>query len=209
MALKVGTEDRKKVAIAAALGLVVLLLAAKTIFGGPDVPAPAPQSASSPIPASALPAASTATTASRATGAAYAGSATSDLDPTLHPELMAENEAFVYSGSGRNIFLAGSVAVAAAAVTIPKPHGPVRPSLVQASVPAGPPPPPPINLRFFGYAARRDGSRQAFLLNGDDVFVASVGDVVSHRYRVVSIAAQSIQVEDLPFHNTQSLQLVQ
>jgi hypothetical protein len=209
VALKVGTEDRKKVAIAGALGLVVLLLAAKTIFGGPDTPAPAPAPAANPVPVSALPAASS-THSGGGPAATSAGSAATQLDPTLHPELMAENESFTYQGTGRNIFQAGSVAApSAAAVKIEKVRGPIRPVNVAAAVPSGPPPPPPINLRFFGFAARRDGSRQAFLLHGDDVFVASVGDVVSHRYRVVSIAPASIQVEDLPFHNTQSLPLVQ
>jgi hypothetical protein len=32
--------------------------------------------------------------------------------------------------------------------------------------------------------------------------------VVSHRYRVVKIATNSVMVEDLPYHNTQSLPLV-
>lgn len=209
MALKVGTEDRKKVAIAAALGLVALLLAARTIFGGPDTPAvPPPQP--TPVSAGPSPVSTTASTAAGPTTAAStaaAGAQASKLDPTLHPELMAENESFVYAGSGRNIFSLNS-APAVKLAEIEKPKGPIRPSAPVYTPPAGPPPPPTIDLKFFGYEARHNGTRQAFLLHGDDVFIAAEGDVVSHRYKVVKIAATSITVEDLPYHNTQSLPLI-
>jgi hypothetical protein len=206
MALKVGTEDRKKVAVAAALGLVALLLAARTIFGGPDTPAvPPPQPA--PVSSAPAPAATTAVTTTAAAPSGGAGVQASKLDPTLHPELMAENESFVYAGDGRNIFSLNSAPVVRVA-EIEKPKGPIRPSAPVYTAPAGPPPPPVIDLKFFGYEARHNGTRQAFLLHGDDVFIAAEGDVVSHRYRVVKIAANSVTVEDLPYHNTQSLPLI-
>jgi hypothetical protein len=41
------------------------------------------------------------------------------------------------------------------------------------------------------------------------VFIASEGDVVDHRYKVVAISPFSMQVEDIPYHNTQTLPLVQ
>jgi hypothetical protein len=207
VALKIGSEDRKKVAIAGALGLVVLVLAAKTIFGGPDTPNPAPPQ---PVPVSALPAPAARTTSAGETSAEHAGSGASaaQLDPTLHPGVMAENESFLYTGTGRNIFSLTS-APAAPLPAIEKLKGPIRPGTMMASTPSGPPPPPAINLKFFGYSSKGDGSRDAFLLHGDDVFIAAEGDVVSHRYKVVRIQPTSILVEDLPYHNTQSLPLVQ
>ena len=78
--------------------------------------------------------------------------------------------------------------------------------------PTGPPPPappPPIELTFFGYSARPSGLRRAFLLKGDDVFIAAEGDVVDHRYKVTKIEKTSAQVEDIPYAHTQSLPLVQ
>jgi hypothetical protein len=39
--------------------------------------------------------------------------------------------------------------------------------------------------------------------------VAAEGDVVDHRYKVVKIAPFNIQVEDLPFNDTQTLPLTQ
>ena len=195
-----GAEDKKKVAIAAALGLVVVVLAVRTLIGGPSIPPPPPPVVSRPAPAPArTTAATTASTAKVPSG---------DLDPTLHPELMAENESLVYSGTGRNIFSATSVAPLQE-VKIEKPKGPIRPLPVVAQGPPPPPPPPAIDLRFFGFSARKDGTRKAFLLHGDDVFVASEGEVVSHRYKVVKILPTSVSVEDIPYHNTQSLPLVQ
>jgi hypothetical protein len=79
--------------------------------------------------------------------------------------------------------------------------------ILPASVQQGPPPKPPINLKFFGIATQ-DGKRKALLLAGDDVFLAAAGDIVARRYRIVSIAANSILVEDIPNTNKQNLPLV-
>jgi len=53
--------------------------------------------------------------------------------------------------------------------------------------PVGPPPPPPIDLKFFGIATAANGDRQAFLLHGEDVFIAAPGEIVQRRYRVISM----------------------
>ncbi len=71
----------------------------------------------------------------------------------------------------------------------------------------GPPPLPPIDLKFFGVATAANGTRRAFLLHGEDVFLASAGDVVQRRYKVGAIAANSIEVEDLTDNNRQTLVL--
>ena len=141
--------------------------------------------------------------------AVMVGKSSSQLDPTLHEEAMLMTESLVYAGSGRNIF-SGTVE-AAAPVVIAQTKYPPRPGPTPAPGPITPPPPPgppAINLKFFGTATSQNGTRRAFLLNGDDVFVASVGDVVNRRYRVVSIAANSILVEDIPNTNKQTLPLV-
>jgi hypothetical protein len=74
--------------------------------------------------------------------------------------------------------------------------------------PPPPPPPPPINLKFFGVAVRANGAQQAFLLSGEDVYLASQNDIVARKYKIVTINATSIQVEDLTNHNTQTLPLL-
>ena len=227
--MKVGTENKRQTQIAVVAG--VLALGAlyplyNELFGGPSVVAPPP-----PVIRDATPGVTGGATAgaARATGAPGSakgvtappgfvvggekaaqkvGVGGAQLDPTLHMEAMRVTESLVYTGSGRNIFAAGSAPQDPVKVLVAK--APARPPVEVAQAPAGPslpPPPPPINLKFFGTATTAAGVRRAFLLNGDDVFLASTGDVVQRRYRVVSISATSIQVEDIPNTNKQSLPL--
>ena len=68
---------------------------------------------------------------------------------------------------------------------------------------------PPIPLRFYGYTTQaRQGAKRAFFLDGEDILVASEGDVVKKRYRVVRIGVNSVLVEDLEFKQQQTLPLV-
>jgi hypothetical protein len=201
MALKVGAEDKKKVYIASALGVVVLGLAVyvfhDSFSSSTPAAAPPPVVAAPPV----RPAPQSATTGHEAT---KLPSNAADLDPTLHPELMAQAESLEYTGKGRNIFSLTSMPV-----EIPQPVKTARNA--PPPVPTGPPPPappPPIELTFFGYSSHKSGLRRAFLLKCDDVFIASEGDVVDHRYKVVKIAPMSVQIEDIPYANTQSLPLV-
>jgi hypothetical protein len=203
MALKVGTEDKKKVYLAGGLGAVMLILLVRFLwqtFG----PSPAPAVAPPPPRVVTAPRAATTTTEGPTYGhqAAKVGGLAA-LDPTLHPEIMRQAESLEYTGHGRNIFSQFSVAP-----EIPKAVASVRTAHVDTGPPP-PPPPPPINLGFYGYAAEKTGQRQVFLLHGDDIFIASEGDVVDRRYRVVKINSASVQVEDIPYHNTQTLPLRQ
>lgn len=196
MALKTGSEDKRKVAIAVILGLIVLFLVLRMVFSmigtGTQAPALPPTVAQTP-----------ASSGSQHEAVKVPASSMMRLDPTLHPEWMAAAESLKYSGSGRNIFSISSTPVA-----IEKPIGPVRPN-AHPTVAQGPPPPPPIDLKFFGFEAHSGGSRKAFLLHGDDVFIAAPGDVVDHRYKVVGIAPLSIQIQDIPYNDTQTLPLIQ
>jgi len=195
MALKVGTEDKKKVIVVAVLGVAVLVLLVRMliqIFGGSSAEPAQPSTAAS------RPASSTGSTKTAAKAASI-----TNLDPTLHPELMAGAESLEYSGRGRNIFSMTSAPVVMEAV-----KGPIRPVAPIPTGPVGPPPPPPIDLKFFGYSAQ-GANRKAFLLHGDDVFIASEGDVVDHHFKVLKINPFSLQVTDLLYSNTQTLPLIQ
>ncbi|HEX4066529.1 MAG TPA: hypothetical protein VHZ09_10945, partial [Acidobacteriaceae bacterium] len=196
--MRSGFENKRNVVILSLLGIVMAVAGAyfvSTMFGG----SPAPTTAAAP-PAESAPQ----TGARNENGhAAQKLPPLEKLDPTLHPEVMAGAEALEYSGAGRNIF-----SMVSAPIVIPKPIAAIRPIASLPMAPPGPPPPPPIDLKFFGYSAE-NGARKAFLLHGDDVFIATEGDVVDHHYKVVKISPVSIQVTDLLYNNTQTLPLTQ
>ena len=203
--MKTGIENKRNLIILAVLAVVLIGAAVyfvRGVFGGSPSPAPAPATSSSgpSTPENA----GTQTAATDANGhAAKKMPPLEKLDPTLHPEVMAGAESLEYSGKGRNIFSTSSAPVA-----IPQPKGPVRPQPPPPVIAQGPPPPPAIDLKFFGYSAN-NGAKKAFLLHGDDVFIANEGDVVDHHYKVVKISPLSIQVTDLLYNNTQTLPLTQ
>src|ERR1700735_3692154 len=178
MAIRLGAESKPKLFAAIGLGAVVLLIAIIQVpkFFGTSSPVPA----APPAPVVATHSAPASEPSSSPSGASGPGAAAypheaiqlpsaSALDPTLHPELMAQAEDTTYSGNGRNIFSPNSVAPTAVAIEKPKNFRPPPP------IPQGPPPPPTIDLKFYGYSSRDGGSRQIFLLHGDDIFLAHEG----------------------------------
>jgi hypothetical protein len=197
--VKISAENRKQTILAAVVGAIAIgcvIYMVTELSSSPSVPTPtAPVVTEQPV---AVP---------RSTGrpAMAVVSSASRLDPTLHMEAMLLTESLEYTGTGRNIFSANSAPLA----VIPKPLASARTTgpVVSAPVYSGPPPPPPIDLRFFGTATKPDGTRQAFLLRGDDVFLAAQGDIVSRRYQVKSISPNSVEVTDLQNNNTQRLPL--
>ena len=216
MALKLGTENKTKTYAAIGLGIIAVLFTVHfiydTFFSSPT-PAPvavtaAPTSATRAVSAPSINAPSSPNSqAAPFAHQAIAMPSGSALDPTLHPELMAQAEATTYTGDGRNIFSASSVPTQSAAARIEAVKASIRPG--PPPPPPGPPPPPNIDLKFYGYSAVKDGDRKAFLQHGDDIFIAKEGDVVDRRYKVVKISAFSVDVEDLPYSHTQTLPLTQ
>jgi hypothetical protein len=215
-----GSEDRKKFYAACGFALVAVVYLYFQFFRDSGTPAvaPPPVVVTAPVssPTAGKPAGvSGGSGASAGTGAKVVGITSAALDPTLHIEAMLVTESMEYSGTGRNIFSAMSAPVV---VAIPKPITSARPQPVVATGPPPPPPPPPtcppqcppIDLKFTGTLETPPGSgnRRAFVLHGEDVWVASAGDIVMRRYRIVSISAKSIEVEDMPNNNKQTLPLL-
>ena len=213
-------KDKKTIVVVSIFGvllLVFVVFAYNTFFGGSPNPAATPAPVSVPVAKhSSSSSARSENSSNNAKGglgvapgvaAKMMASTSSSLDPTLDEAAMLRTESLVYSGTGRNIFSTTHTAP----VELPKNVPSARPgAAAAAAVPTGPPPPPPpppINLKYFGTAVRANGLRQAFLLQGEDVYLASVGDIVARRYRIVTIGPTTIQVEDLVYSDTQLIPL--
>jgi hypothetical protein len=202
MAIPLGIENKRQVYIVIALAVIIVCAGGYELynsFGSPSTPTlPTPARST----AATRPGTATTQRAANAVGPQAQHVATNNIDPTLHFEKLAQSEDVVYAGTGRNIFSAESVPI-----PIPKPIAPARPgNNADVSIPEVPRP-PAIDLKYFGYSQSRDKSMQAFLVRGDDIFLARPGDVVDHRYKVVSIMPGSVQITDLGYNNTQTVPL--
>jgi len=190
--VKLGTENRKTVILAAVLGVVAILTviyqlipSASTIASTGTATGIAP----APVTAPTRPAAhhvSVATSGKKARGP-------QSLDPTLQLQQLAVIEQIKYEGSGRNIF------VSQAEVEIPKPLAPgaVGPNDTKVYQAPTAPAQTPIPLKFFGFANQPGEPKKIFLSKGDDVFIAGEGEIVDRRYKVVRISPTSVEIQDV------------
>ena len=207
--MKLGTEDKRKVYILIGLMAVIVPVAGWELYGMFGGSSSAPVSVPAPAPQRATPAAMTAPSAAVAQNTAAGPEAqqltNAGIDPTLHLAKLAESEDVDYEGTGRNIFSADS-----APVRIETPLNPARPSQNQIATiqaPPEPPKPPAIDLKYFGYSQSKDKSIRAFLVHGEDIFMAKPGEIVDHRYKVETIQPGSIKITDLSYNNTQTLNI--
>ena len=192
--MKLGTENKAKTIIAAVLLILAAVLVVRA-FRGDDNSAPA---ASVPRPLSTG-ATSQAHGNTQTTRRAAHPMLAQTLDPTLRFDWLKSSEEVTYKGTGRDIFRSQPEEAA-----IQKPLPPDKqPNAVQA-----PPPPPPIDLKFYGFASRKDGYKRIFLSKGEDIFVAKEGDIVDRRYKIVHIGQNSVDVEDVLTNNRQTLPLL-
>jgi hypothetical protein len=207
--IRLTPDQQKKGAAIAGFALFAVGILYYQLHDDTPAPPPAPVATTAPVVKTAPGAASVvALPPGNVAGKAAknVGTTSAQLDPTLRMDAMLVTESLVYSGNGRNIFSATSVPV-----EIPKVIAAARPKVPEPILPPQPPqppPPPPIELKFFGVATDANGKRMAFLLHGDDVFVAKDGDIVARKYKVISIAANSILVEDMAYNNRQPLPLI-
>jgi hypothetical protein len=197
--VKLGSENRTK--LIAAISLMVIAVVVLLLNSG----SPAPKAAAPVPPNPTL----TPTATSRPGGAARTGKghgkkasmAARSLDPSLRYDWLKASEDTKYEGTGRNIFMTQA--------EIPKPVAPAQtPEEIEAEKgPPLPPPPPPINLKFFGFASKPGEAKKVFLSEGEDVFIASEGDVVNRHYKVLRISPTSVEIEDVLNNNRQSIPL--
>jgi hypothetical protein len=201
--MQTGAENRPKLIAAIVLGVLAVVLLARWLFfsGSGSSAAATPTEAPSVTPAAPQPRA-----AAHARGTAKKKKSTStvsSLDPSLRFDWLRSSEDTKYEGSGRNIFQAQ--------VDIPKP---ITPGVTdhKAEPPPGPPvppPPPPIELKFYGFASKPGQPERIFLAKGEDIFIASEGDIVDRRYKVLRISPVSVEIEDVLNNNRQEIPLNQ
>ncbi|MCW5963399.1 MAG: hypothetical protein KIT83_05125 [Bryobacterales bacterium] len=137
------------------------------------------------------------------------------VDPALNLAVLAKLRDVRLGGSGRNLFQFGEA---------PPPPKPPEPKIIpkplgedglplDAPRPATPiepvkSPPPPIPLRYYGFAdPRQTSDKRAFFMEGEDIRIAAVGELIRERYKVIDIGPRSAVVEDTQHDNRQTLTL--
>jgi hypothetical protein len=238
--MKFGTEDKKKVWVLAALGVVAAYFVYSNVFSDSSGPTTAPKSAlvtereriaaeasgaapaAVPGPGAAMPQSAPARRlggASRSRGDEFHPSlrpknkedqiVLSEVDPTLHLELLARVQNVKLDGGQRNLFQFGeSVRLAGDEPKIvPKREAmgpPVPPPPAPPPGPAAVVPPPPMTMKYYGLATKRiDGKKTGFFLDGEEIIFATEGMVMKKRYKVVRINAESVVLENVEFKGQQ------
>ena len=138
------------------------------------------------------------------------------IDPTLRLDLLAKVQAVEMQGGQRNLFQFSTAPPPPAALKGPEPKvtpktpAQIAKELAQQKAAQKPSKPPvvPINLKYYGYSSTRgESAKRAFFLDGDEILVATEGDVVKKRYRVVRIGVSSVVMEDTQSKTQQTLPL--
>jgi len=139
------------------------------------------------------------------------------VDPTLRLDILAKLQNVSMAGSGRNLF----EFAAAPPPPAPKPDpakpaapkifvGPMPPPVEVSKAATTPPKPvaPPIPLKFYGFISTPRGTaKRGFFLDGEEIVVASEGDTIKKRYKVVRIGLANVEMEDTQFSQRQTLRL--
>ena len=195
--MQIGAENRTKLIAAVVLMVLAVVLLGRFLFSSSSSSTVSATPADVDSPATA-PAASTRVPAR----SGKVSTPPRSLDPTLRYDWLRISEDTKYSGAGRNIFMAQ-------AEVIPQPVAPAVPDKQVDTGPPPPAPPPPINLKFFGFASKPGQSKKVFLSQGEDVFIASEGDIIDRRYKILRISPMAVEVEDVLNNNRQSIPLTQ
>jgi hypothetical protein len=199
MALALGTEKKSQVVLVAVLFAFILGYGGWQLYGT----FAGPPATTHPIPTPAQSGAAAKTSAANPEAQKLTNAG---IDPSLHFSKLAQSELVEYLGAGRNIFSADSTPVH---IEAPAKSARANQTALNAHPAAPEPPKPPaIDLKYFGYTQNKDKALQAFFVHGEDIFVAKLGEIVNHRYRVDAIRPNSVQVTDLGYNNTQTLPLM-
>ncbi len=122
-------------------------------------------------------------------------------DPALRFDLLAKVQGITYQGTERNIFQYHTRAA-------PIPKSTAKPGTKSALKRSGEAPAPPIPLKYYGYAHKPDETaKKAFFLDAEEIFIATEGEIVNKRYKILKIGVNTVEVEDLVTKSKQTLPL--
>ena len=144
------------------------------------------------------------------------------VDPTLRLELLARLEKVQISGGMRSLFDFSNVPMSDTgpiARIIPSPKkGPASPKPFIGPMTKPPDPPkvvvqppqaPPIPLKFYGFTSgSRGANKRGFFLDGEEIVVASEGELIKRRYKVIRIGLANVTMEDTQYSQQQTLPIV-
>jgi len=113
-------------------------------------------------------------------------------NPALKLDLLERLKKLQYEGSHRNIFST----VAAPPVSAVPPVAAVPPQ-VGPLVPSGPAP-LVVPATFYGFVTdSQTGKRRAFFMEGENVYIVAIGEVLLGRFRLVQIGNSSVELEEI------------
>jgi hypothetical protein len=131
-----------------------------------------------------------------------AAAITSAQPESFHLRLdeLARAESIEYSANTHNLFSS------AASTPIEAPIASPRPAVVAAPTPVlvkEAPARPTFDIKYQGYAVSEPGKMDGLFIRGDDMSVARAGDIIFHRFKVVSVQPNSAQLTDLVSNQSQ------
>lgn len=136
-----------------------------------------------------------------------------DIDPTLRLDLLSRLSTVKFEPARRSVFEIGAIAPppAAAALAAIKNRPIINPTPTTPP-PITPPGPPPVNipLKYYGFMKPMElgQANRGLFLDGDNVLVASEGQVLKQRYLVVELGPNTAKMEDVQMKQGQTLPVV-
>jgi hypothetical protein len=113
-------------------------------------------------------------------------------NPALRLDLLDRLKKLQYEGSHRNIFSSSAPPPVSAAPSVAA----MPPPVVGPAPPQGPAP-LVVPATFYGYVTdAQTGARRAFFIEGDNVYVLAVGEVLLGRFRLMQIGNSSVELEE-------------
>jgi hypothetical protein len=136
-----------------------------------------------------------------------------DIDPTLRLDLLTRLAAVRPEPASRSLFEIGPAPQAPATTPLPIKAPTIIPKPLpsaQSRTPGIMPPTVNIPLKYYGFVKPNDkrAGNSGLFLDGDDVLVATEGQVIKGRYLVVELNPNSARLEDTQLRQGQTLAVV-